>query len=374
MDKKGLAIFLVVIFSIGFLILGSISNNEDPYTVPEPPGTVIPKGNRLLGIDINDRADNNYDAGVKDAQKAHIDFTTLALGWDTIEPVPDTYFNNSEDNYINIANIYYPQHNLKLVLEINPIDTNHLRMPDDLKGKPFNCSEVINRFNSMIDWVLDNTENTTLVSLTIGNEVDIYLGDNLTLWEEYIQFFDAVYQHIHSYKRNETTNNLIIGVKATYNGLINNGIAGKELLKLNNISDSVMVTYYPSNANYQFEDPKLVSQDWAKLIGLYPNKTFMFLEVGYSSSLKLNSSENKQAQFVQQTFRAWDKYNETILAICFEWLYDISQTALNNYENYYGISDSNFLEYLGTIGLIHYDYKPKQAYSTLIAEAIARGW
>ena len=79
-------------------------------------------------------------------------------------------------------------------------------------------------------------------------------------------------------------------------------------------------------------------------------KKFDFYQYGYPSSNKLNSSLEKQRQFVEETFKLWDKYKDKIRLITFTWLYDVQKVHL----------DSMTTETLG-------DITPTEAFSEFIS-------
>jgi len=336
-----------------------------PDNAPGDPGDVILKGDRQLGIAVSTASDNDFGKAYAAAKQAGIDFVPFSQQWDQIETSPGVYANE----YFAIVNSFYPADNMKVAMDINPFDTNNDRRPADLKGTPMNDSTVISRYNNMITWVFNQIPNVNLVCFGIGNEIDIYLGTNQTRYEEYAQFFQCTSAHVRSLRAG-----LKVGTKATFNGLM--GSATKTLLQnVNAYSDAVLVTYYPLNADFTIKDPNVTVQiDFQALCDLYAGKLIYFLEAGLPTSSKLGSSENKQAVFIQQVFRQWDNHTDQIKVVSFLWLHDPSDAELDTYEAYYGLSDPNFLAYLGTLGLRTNTGVDKQGFKTLVAEANARGW
>lgn len=332
---------------------------------PGDPGDVIAKGDRQLGIAVSQASDNDFGKAYAAAKRAGIDFVPFSQQWDQIETSPGVYAND----YFAIVNSFYPGDNMKVAIDVNPFDTNNDRRPTDLKGKPMNDSTVITRYNNMITWVFSQIPDVNLVCFGIGNEIDVYLGINQTRYEEYAQFFQSTSAHVRSLRTG-----LKVGTKATFGGLI--ATATKTFLQNINVhSDAVLVTYYPLNPDFTIKDPNVTVQvDFQAICDLYSGKLIYFMEAGLPTSSKLGSSENKQAIFVQQVFREWDNHSEQIKVISFLWLHDPSENELATYETYYGLSDPNFLAYLGTLGLRTNAGVDKQGFKTLVAEANARGW
>jgi hypothetical protein len=118
----------------------------------------------------------------------------------------------------------------------------------------------------------------------------------------------------------------------------------------------------------------VVRRDVDAVMALYPAKPVYFLEFGYPSSPALGSSEEKQAEFVREMFRAWDAYAERIPMITFFAMSDLARAELDRWVGYYGITQGNFREYLGTLGLLRADGTRKKAFAAFKEEAAARGW
>ena len=354
--KKTITIILVLI--VGFILFD--------WFIIEPnktPGDPINKGNRYLGIDVNAAEDGEYDLAFNIAHSIGMDFVTISQGWDDIETSPENYTNNTLD----IANVYYPAKNCKLALIITPIDTNVDRRPLDLRDKSFNDTQVIIRFEKLIDVIFLRLNEIDFHSISIGNEIDIYLGNDQDNWSEYIDFYDEITEYIRS-----NHPNIPIGVKATFNGLM---VTNKvELQNINQFSDVVMVTYYPLNADFTVKNPAIVEEDMNALCEYYVNSNISIMEAGYPSSSVIGSSQSKQADFVQKMFQSWDGHSDQIQTMTFVWMHDKSTQEIDAFGNYYGISDQNFKEYLGSLGLRANNGDAKAAWNKLVSESEKRGW
>lgn len=106
----------------------------------------------------------------------------------------------------------------------------------------------------------------------------------------------------------------------------------------------------------------------------YPEKPVYMMEVGYPSSSICQSSEQKQAEFIQQVFYAWDNYQDRIKYINFLWLHDLSASQVIRFQQYYGLSEPKFGEFLRTLGLRTYESTgvDKKAFSILVSQAKLR--
>ena len=358
--------FFILIFAFITVACGETAEvAPDPTLAPVKITDALPKADRILAINVTDPADGDYDAAISTAMEAGAEAVSLSLFWDDIEIAPGEY--NPNPNFLEIANIYYPTRNIALDLVITPIDTNQNRVPDDLKDLPFDNPEVIARFNKMLDYAFTQIPNLDLISLSIGNEIDASLGTNAQKWAEFTAFYVATSAHARTLHPN-----LVVGTKGMFDGVA--GDSANYFQEINAHSDAVFVTYYPLNGDFTVREPNTVHEDFEKLVNLYPEKEIYLLELGYPSSEVCDSSERKQAQFITETFQAWDTHAAQIKVINFAWLYDVSPETVDGYEDYYGFSNRGFAAYLGSLGFLNYDGSEKSAYGRLKSEAEVRGW
>ncbi len=328
---------------------------------------VVPKGDRFFALDITMASDNDYDEALKQALKAGIDATNLAIFWDDYENEPGKY--NPEVDWLEIANIYYPAKNLKISLTISVIDTNQKRLPDDLQNLAFNDPKVVHRFKKFLDHVFNKITNLDLVSISIGNEVDGYLSQQTGYWSE----FEDFYKQTSTYARTKR-DDLQVGTKAMFYGLT--GQHQKEIKALNRYSDVILVTYYPLNEDFSVRDPSAVFTDFDKLSKIYTERDIHFLESGYPSGKECGSSEKLQAEFIENILLAWDQHSDQIKYISLTWLTDTAKENVVTMRHYYGVQDNKFACFLGTLGLRTYSGsgRDKMSFRNLIDQIKRRGW
>ena len=362
---KRFALFIIALALISLACGESAEVTPDPTPAPVKITDTQPKGDRILAIDVTDPADGDYDASITKALDTGAEALSLSLFWDEIETAPGKH--EPTPNFLEIANAYYPTRGIAVDLVINPIDTNQARLPKDLQNLPFDDPEVISRFNNLLDYIFTQIPELDIVSLSIGNEIDGYFGTETQKWAEYTAFYAATSAHARTLR-----SGLVVGTKGMYDGVI--GSSADYFQKINAHSDAIFVTYYPLNGDYTVRKPNTVYEDFDAITKAYPEKDIYFLELGYPSSEKCNSSEEKQAAFITETFRAWDIHAEQIKVINFSWLNDISPYSVEEFEKYYGFSNRGFAAYLGSLGFLNYDGSEKSAYGQLKAEAEARGW
>jgi len=359
---KHITLFLFILTIIS-LACGGTQPTEIPPQTALTTALPIPKGNRILSIDVNPAKDGDYESAFQAAQLAGMEQTGLFLEWTVLETAPGVY----DGSLLDIASAYYPQKKVKLDITLVVVNTTRREFPADLADKEFDDPLVIERFKKLIDFVFSKTEAIEISSLNIGSEYDILFGTDDEQWRQ----FQVFYKEIAAYVK-EKRPDLKIAVEATFNGLT--GPAQSQMQTLNQSSGIIGVSYYPLDDNGNVKDPSTVRADFDLISSLYPDQPIYFFQFGYPSSEYIKSSEALQSQFIREAFQAWDAHADHILMLDFTWLHDKSPDEVKEFEKYYGFSNRPFAEFLGTLGLRTYDGKDKSAFQILIEEAKARGW
>jgi hypothetical protein len=390
---------VAIFVSIGILIF--LNNNCAPTSSSSDEGSpttttqVVHKGDRLLGAHLGQPA-NGFSVGYSKAQAIAFDFFNLHLIWGAgafsgtlpVTPLESNASANclSASTYdttlLSIARTFYQSQGKQVSLNIGTYDTNNKFVPACAVSMAFNSATVKTMFQYLLDVTfaeLNTSPALDLLSLNIGNEVDVSLGSCATpltgAWAAYKDFYDASA----TYARTKRSG-LKVGVTGTFAGLTDSSTSACMAL-LNANSDVISVTYYPMNADFTMKDPSVIAADFAKLVALYPSKPIYIQEIGYSSgSSYVGSSEAKQATFVQNVFSAWDTYKDNIKAISFLSIHEQSSTATADFGVQYGVcpgtSCNAFKNYLQYLGLRTYsgDGTDKAAFTTLDSQAQSRGW
>ena len=330
-----------------------------------PTEGVAPRGDRLLGIAAVPASDNDYGRAFTMAKEAGTGVAEIPVRWDEMEPSAGQY--RDPNNDLANGNAFYTSQGIAVSVSLACIDTNVDRRPADLKGKPIDDPAVVDRYNRAVDYVLSKLKDVQLISFSVGNEVDVFLGNDDAKWQQYKNFYEKAREHIKTVKPG-----VKVGVKTTIGGANYNNVA--RIKGLNEHSDAIMVTYYPLEGDFSVKDPAVVQSDFDAICSNYPGKDVYFLEAGYPSSPLENSSEEKQAEFVRQLFAAWDRHADQVKVVIVLWLHDVSPSTVSDMTGYYGVHDPKFAAYLGTLGLRTYDGKDKLAWPALKNEAAIRGW
>lgn len=343
----------------GLMLLSAVPTAVGGGTDP------VPRGDRILGIDLNEAQGADYDQAVGVAKSVGAQCASLSLNWDDLEPAPGHYADPS--NFLYLANAYYPAQGLELDLFIRPVDTDGPHLPADLRGTSFDDRVVGDRFVKLLDFVFSKLPRVELNLIAIGNELTLAHDAGSSFWRQYEVFFRAVKDYL-----TRRDPELPVGVVGTMYELV--GSHRRVMERLNRHSDVVLVSYYPLNGDFSVKDPGVVPGDYDALTRLYRGRPIYVSETGYPSSPLLGSSEQDQSRFVAQTFRAWDAHRAQIRYISFCWLHDISSEKLKELFRYYGSTHARFGAYLGTLGLRTRDGRDKRAFGTLRTHAHVRGW
>jgi hypothetical protein len=367
--KLALAVIILTVTSLAC---------EEPIQDQNPPGNnpvvlttsskdVVLKGDRILELDSNPAEDQDYDLAMDLARELGADSIRLSIYWDDFETSPGEF--NPDPNWLEIANQYYSSQGYAISLVISVLDTTETRLPSDLEGRSFSDPEVSERFMGLLDYVKSQLVDVELVSLAIGNEIDGVLGSDQQAWNAYTFF----YEESASYAR-ELWPDIPVSTKVTFDGLT--GSSGSLGQSIYQNSAVIMTTYYPLNGDFTVQDPTVILDDFSTLVDLFPGKEIQLTEIGYPTSPINNSSPEKQAQFIQNMFQAWDQHAEVISVMSYSWLTDLPEDSVRELETYYGVSSDAFGEFLRTLGLRTFPGAGdnKIGFEVFKAESAARGW
>lgn len=320
------------------------------------------------------------EAMVATMDNLHVSGETI---WDTPS---DRFSVNPDFDLLYIVNLVYSDLPIPMALSIRTINTVAVEIPSDLSVVTpstglvdFGSQAMETRFREFIEHTLGRLPDIDLASISIGNEIDGYLGDSDQAWESYIRFATEVMPHVRSAHPNGS---LIVGVKGTLHGILAHP---SEFESLNRVSDVIMVTYYPLRSDFSVEPTSSVHHDFDQIVNWASDnnsdtKEIWLQEVGYPSAPasaycpNCNSSEQAQAEFIDEVFIAWDEHAERITRLNFNWLTDPSADILDEWTAYYDVAVPAFREFLGTLGYRNADGSEKLAWPRLQKAASLRGW
>lgn len=304
------------------------------------------------------------------AADAGMDVVPLGFAWTTLEPSPRTY----DSTWLTVLDAYYSASDMPVSLFLMPITALDKTVPADLMGLSFSHPEVIARFDSLLSLIRRQIRQTELNNLIIGNEVDLYLNAHPEEWAAYTEFFRQTRAHAHSLWGPE----LPVGAETTYSSLA--GAAADEAGALHADADMVVFSYYPLKPDFTMDRPAIIGEVLDDFAERYPGKRLFLEETGYASGKACGGSEQRQAEYVQEVFRAWDRHADRLMCVGFLWMHDLSDAETEGYVQLYGMrgqpGEAAFAAYLQTLGLRSWpgSGRRKPAWDRLAAEASARGW
>ncbi len=337
-------------------------------TVSAGPKSVA-KGNRVLGLAWGPPNGQENDPAAKAkafklAEEIGMGGVNLVFDWNVLEPEPLKL----EGGALKDLNLFYPPRQIEVHLTIRPLHTNQKVVPKDLMDKALNSELVIERFNRLLDFVFSELADVKLASLVIGSEMDVYLGTDEELWKQWETFYKAAGEYAKTKRPG-----LKLAAEATYDNLTG---PGKQFMrKVNEHSDVVGVSYYPLGSDFGVKNLPVVHAVFDEVTSLYRGKPIYFYQIGCPSGNLLNSSEEKQAQFFNEMFNAWDAHAEDIPFVYITWQHDISREGVDWCVKFYGLDDPKFKDFLGTLGLRSADgMRDKLAWQVVRAATKRRGW
>ncbi|MDX2283161.1 MAG: hypothetical protein NW241_03330 [Bacteroidia bacterium] len=333
---------------------------------PEP----VAKGARHLGIHLTTAEERTYQEAFGMAADAGMDVVPLGFAWTTLEPSPRVY----DSTWLAVLDAYYSASDMPVSLFLMPITALDKTVPADLMGLPFDHPEMIARFDSLLSFIRSQIQQAELNNLIIGNEVDLYLNAHPEEWAAYTAFFRQTRAHA----RNLWGPALPIGAETTYSSLA--GASAVQAEALHADADMVVFSYYPLKPDFTMDRPAVIGEVVDDVAERYPGKRLFLEETGYASGKACGGSEQRQAEYVQETFRAWDRYADRLMFVGFLWMHDLSDAETEGYVQLYGMrgqpAEAAFAAYLQTLGLRTWpgSGRRKPAWDRLAAESAARGW
>lgn len=337
----------------------------------------VPKGDRILAWQVDMAENMDYDSAYGYALAGCMESIHLFFPWSSIEPDAGNFDAAFIAQTLDIIDIYHPAFGIKAELQIAPINTVARETPADLLATPWDSPVMINRFKAFLDTLFAHIPNLELTALNIGNESDLFLGTDAARYTAFGTFLDSIAPHAKQLYFNLHGTDLPIGTTLTLKGLTQPTTASL-CQGLNANRDLIATTYYPLDNDFTMLPPSVVAGDFADLVAQYPDtsKPIYFVECGYASSDTCNSSEALQAQFYQSVFAAWDNHIANVKYLTIFKTNDWSQADIDTFQQYYGINDIRFLEYLRSLGVRTWDGNgvSKLAYSTILCELDSRGW
>jgi hypothetical protein len=212
-----------------------------------------------------------------------------------------------------------------------------------LRGKRLDNSEVIRRFRVLLDGLKPLLQSKVLY-LSIGNEVDVYLGLHPDEFDPFKRFLEEARVYAKT-----LAPHLVVGTTVTDHAL------GKpKFISLTKHMDAHFFTYYhgPKGTEVGFRNPAMTKDDLVALADRLDARPLVIQEIGYPSHTSLSSAE-KQAAFVRGFFDAWDELGPRIPFANYFMLYDFPKSFAEGQVAYHGLTEDldTFVNFASSLGL-----------------------
>ncbi|HET6369729.1 MAG TPA: hypothetical protein VFG95_00935 [Nitrospiria bacterium] len=357
--KRSSAYFIVILF-VSVILYGCGDGGSGGDGPTAFGGILAMSMNESPGQDTDATYKEDYDFG----SAAGANGAQIIVPWSVFENPPGTFNTSFVDNAGYGLNPLAAR-GLTILFTFSSIGVSNRTVPSDLVGVPFNSSTMKARYRNAIDHLLPYL-NGNVIYLSVGNEVDTYLSANPGEWAAYREFIEDAYSYLHQVRPG-----IKVGVTTTFGGA--SGAAKAEVADLNTMSELFVLTYYGTGTQFQVEDPSAVKSNIAEMVSLANGRPVVIQEIGYPGAASLNSSEQKQADFVANVFQAWLAQGAAkIPFVSFfkmkEWTPAHCATVSSG-----GAPGEPFYDFLCSLGLRNNDYTPKLAWQSVLDGAASAG-
>ncbi len=251
---------------------------------------------------------------------------------------------------------------------IKTLDTNQLALPADLisdsnpqklaDGLRLDSPEIIERFKGILAEVVPILKAHGGFYLSVGNEVDVYLRDHPDAVSHFAAFVRECVTFIHA-----EDPDMAVGVNMTWRALYDFNSAEAFI----SLSDAVSLSYYPLDHRSQGLPPEDVFTHLEKMLQMSQGKPILIQEAGYPSGvMEDHQALENQAKFIENLL-AFAVDNPQFRFISIQHLSDWPEATCRYFEDYYGLHDDGFRNFLCSLGVITYGGQKKPAYARLLA-------
>lgn len=245
----------------------------------------------------------------------------------------------------------------KILVGIQIINTNQKETPTDLRAVAFDSSLTIARFHALLDQIIPLL-GTQVAYLSIGNEVDAYLGPT-NQWSAYRTFFEDARSYV-----KQRVPGLAVGVTTILDGA--RGPWKSQVQSLSTNADIAIFTYYGQDSQFHALPASSAVTALTDMLTLANGKPVVVQEFGQPSAASLGGSEALQADFFSQGFGAWNAHAAQIPFLNIFSLYDLPPAICDQLLAYYGApGQTAFRDYLCSLGLRRQDGGNKTSWTTV---------
>ncbi len=290
-----------------------------------------------------------------EAINAGMSVCRLQIDWPELEPSPNTYDKVRFEQRL----MEMKAQGLQPFLLISAYDSGEPVVPDDLQEKNFDDPEFIQRFKSLMDWVIPLLVEYDGFLISISNEAENSFGEVTGLDNQILIFLQEIKEHVHQLNEN-------MAVTVTFSeGSLDEDKPG--IYDILAACDVACFNFY--GAKSQFTPPLYyvaqteseIKSDIQRMLDVSGEKYIVIQELGmYSGNTTLNSSQEIQQKFFEVFFSEMKNEERIKAAFNFQlvdWSTEVTEIFSQELEDE-GMPQEfidQFAESLETIGLINYN-------------------
>jgi hypothetical protein len=311
-----------------------------------------PVGLGLIYSDVDPSVRPATDRAWNMALKRGVDSYQLAVPWDRIagpDGTPDMSYLEPLLDTLDAAG-------MNVFLTLQSVDTTALRLPavlldpnDPRKLRPdlsFDSPEVIGHLIALLDELVPLLAEHGCFAMSLANEVNIYLSINPEQALPLAAF--AEYGRVHG---RSLEPDMRFGVTLTREALIEPDVT----LLMMAVSDAAIFAYYPLDGVVL--DPSVIEADFNAMEAFAGDRPVILQEAGVpgapadGSPSLLGATDELQRAWVEAVYREV-REREAIRFVSWLHLADWPADVIDFYQQYYGVSEPDFVEFLSGLGLM----------------------
>ena len=314
---------------------------------------------------------NNYVTQVPSMQTAMNGVLGLAMAgarflqgygrWTALEPTQGNYQLDSlllqvdEAQALNLASGY----------TFCVIDMANRNVPPELENLTWDDPQMQARVLGMVD-VLAQNFGSQIQYFQFGNEADTYFQSHPGEVSAFAALLEQVKNVVH--KRAPAVK---VSVTLKFGSL---GDLNGYLAPLNQATELLALTYGPYDPAFAVENPSVVAHDIGTMFSAAGDRLLYLQEMAYPSSAGVNSSEDLQADFVQNAFTALRAHASQLAAANFYDLADYSPQEAASFATSIGMGgDAALVDVIQSLGMFNVNAEPKKSWQVFVRQAQQAG-
>ncbi|MEL6498728.1 MAG: hypothetical protein AAF937_09830 [Planctomycetota bacterium] len=343
MVRSVLALMLAAVTSLPMAT--SAQAGDLPLLEPE-------KGLGLIYSERDPAAEPLTDRAWQMVIKRGVNSYQLAVPWDQIAQPDGT----PDMSYVEPLLDLLQQSGLQVCFTLQSVDTTALRLPAVLMDptnprrlRPdlsFDSPEVIGHLTALLDELVPLLAQCGGFALSLANEVDIYLSLNPDQTLPLAVF--AEFGRVHG---KSLAPDMRFGVTLTHKAMATPDLT----LLMMSVSDAAIFTYYPLDGDV--ENPAVIEFDFDSMEAFAGGRPIILQEAGVpgapadGSPSVIGASDELQRAWVEAVYREV-RERESIRFVSWLHLADWPADTIAFFEQYYGLSEPDFVEFLSGLGLM----------------------